>query len=89
MHNEYSHAYKEIKHYIFNTSGLLSLKPLIALVDILEEAAAHDKRVPEVTGHDVAGFADELVRGEKSYYDKQREKLNRSVADAARTDIPQ
>ena len=73
---EYATAYNEIKNYIFRTAGLTSMDPLVALVDILEEAAANNKRVLDVTGADVAGFADELVRGEKSYYEMERKKLN-------------
>lgn len=79
--SEYATAYKEIKNYIFHTSGIETIEPLKVLVDILEEAVAHDKRVLDVTGPDVAAFADELVRGEKSYYENQRKKLNKSMAD--------
>lgn len=78
---EYAEAYKEIRNYIFSTSGIENMAPLVGLVDILEEAAANDKRVLEVTGPDVAAFADELVRDEKSYQDSQRQKLNKKLAD--------
>ena len=74
---EYADAYKEIKHYLFATSGLLSMEPLKALVDLLEEAAANGRKVTDITGSDVATFADELVRGEKSWKDMQSEKLNK------------
>ncbi len=78
---EYAKAYKEIKHYIFTTSGILSMDPLKSLVDMLEEAAANDRRVVDITGPDVAAFADELVRGESSYFDSQRQKLNKNFSD--------
>lgn len=55
------------------------MDPLKSLVDLLEEAAADNRRVLDITGPDVAAFADELVRGEKSYHDKQREKLNKKL----------
>lgn len=77
---EYAAAYKEIKNYIFHTSGLMVMGPLVALVDLFEEAAANDQRVLDITGPDVATFADELVRGEKSYFDGQRKKLNKGIA---------
>ncbi len=77
--NEYATAYKEIRNYIFNTSGIETMDPLKSLVDLLEEAAANNRRVLDITGPDVAAFADELVRGEKSYYEKQREKLNKKL----------
>ena len=76
---EYAEAYKNIKHYIFSTSGILSFEPLQSLVDMLEEAAANGKRVTDITGPDVASFADELVRGTKSYQDQQRNKLNKNM----------
>ena len=67
---EYANAYKEIEHYIWNTSGILSIDPLVSLVDMLEEAAENNKRVIDITGPDVATFADDLVRDEKSYKDQ-------------------
>jgi DNA-binding ferritin-like protein (Dps family) len=77
---EYAEAYKEIKHYLWNTSGILTIDPLVSLVDLLEEAAADGKSVVDITGPDVAAFADELVRGESSYKDKLRAKLNKNFA---------
>ena len=74
--SEYATAYQEIKHYLWNTSGILTVGPLASLVDMLEEAAANGKHVLDITGPDVAAFADELVRGESSYKDQQRQKLN-------------
>jgi DNA-binding ferritin-like protein (Dps family) len=76
---EYVEAYKNIKRYIFNTSGIFSMDPLITLVDIFEEAAASKKNVIDITGPDVAAFADELVRGTKSYQDQQRDALNKNM----------
>lgn len=76
LSGEYADAYKDIKHYLWNTSGILTIEPLVSLVDMLEEAAADGKHVVDVTGPDVAAFADELVRGEMSYKDQQSKKLN-------------
>lgn len=78
---EYAAAYKEIRNYIFHTSGILTMEPLVALVDMLEEAVANNKRVTDITGPNVAEFADELVRGENSYFDKARKKLNESFSN--------
>jgi len=77
---EYFTAYKEIKGYIFRTSGIVSMEPLKVLVDILEEAAINGRQVLEVTGPDVASFADELVRDTKSYQGNQRKKLNQNLS---------
>lgn len=73
---EYAKAYDDIKHYVWGTSGILTIEPLVSLVDMLEEAAASGKRVVDITGPDVAAFADELVRGARSYKDQQSKKLN-------------
>lgn len=82
---EYLTAYNEIKNYIFHTSGLLTMSPLKSLVDLLEEAAASNQRVLEITGPDVAAFADELVHGEKSYFEQQRTKLNAKMAELGKS----
>ncbi len=75
----YTDAYTEIKHYLWST-GMLTIEPLFPLVDLLEEAAANGKQVTEVTGPDVAAFADELLRGEKTYQEQQSKKLNNKIA---------
>lgn len=77
---EYATAYKQIKDYIFHTSGIMSMDPLKVLVDMFEEAAANDRQVQDITGPDVAAFADELVRGAPSYFQQQRTKLNNKAA---------
>lgn len=76
---EYAEAYKDIRNYIWGTSGIVTIEPLVNLVDMLEEAAVAQKRVIEVTGPDVAAFADELVRGEASYKTTLGEKLNKKL----------
>lgn len=81
---EYAEAYSNIKHYLWNTSGILTIEPLVSLVDLLEEAAASGRKVIDITGPDVAAFADELVKGESSWRDQQREKLNKNFADKSK-----
>ena len=78
---EYRDAYEKIRNYLWGTSGVESIDPLVSLVDLLEEAAADGKKVVDITGPDVAAFADDLVKGERSYRDKEREKLNKNFAD--------
>jgi len=73
---EYATAYQEIKQYIWKTSRTLTVEPLVLLVDLLEEAAASGKPLVDVTGSDVAAFADEFVQEEDSYKNRQRKKLN-------------
>jgi DNA-binding ferritin-like protein (Dps family) len=78
---EYRRAYEEIKKYIWRTSGLETIKPFATILDLFEEGAANDKKVLDVVGKNVSDFADELVRGEKSYYEKMRAKLNNNLSN--------
>jgi DNA-binding ferritin-like protein (Dps family) len=77
---DYANAYKEMKQYIFQTSGILSTEPLQALVELLEEAAAHGRKVTDVTGDNVARFLDDLVQDSRTWQDKQRQKLNKKLS---------
>ncbi len=76
---EFAEAYKDIRNYLWNTSGVMTIEPFKVLVEMFEEAAADGKHVKDIVGSDVATFADELVRGEKSYFDQQRKKLNKKI----------
>lgn len=78
---EYRDAYESIRSYLWSTSGVESIEPLVSLVDLLEEAAATSRSVVDITGPDVAAFADDLVKGEISYKNREREKLNKYFAD--------
>ncbi len=74
---EYREAYENIRNYLWSTSGVESIDPLVSLVDLLEEAATDGRKVVDITGPDVAAFADDLVKGEKTYKDQERNKLNK------------
>ena len=78
--HDYRIAYEEIQNYLLKTSGIVTLAPFTSLLDLFEEGAANGRNVLEITGNDVAAFADELVRGEQSYFDKMRQDLNSDIA---------
>lgn len=78
--DDYRFAYDEIKKYLWKSSGLVVIDPFKNLLDMFEEGAANGKKVLEITGSDIAAFCDELVRGEKTYTGKWREKLNSDIA---------
>ena len=65
---------------ITSESGVSTVKPFKTLVERFEVGVADGKHVLTITGDNVVAFADELVRGEKTYFDECREKLNRNVA---------
>lgn len=79
--HDYLIVYNEIKRYLWSGAGPLnsSIDLFRGLLELFDEGAANGKSVLEITGHDVAAFCDELVRGEKTYAEYLREKLNRDV----------
>lgn len=79
---EYRIVYDEIKQYVWHGgTGLMDPSNLFKrLVGLFEDGAANGRHVSEIAGDDVAAFVDELVRGEKTYADDLREKLNRNIA---------
>jgi DNA-binding ferritin-like protein (Dps family) len=78
--HDYLVMYKEIKSYLFTSSGLNSMEVFTHIVDLFEQSAAANIPVLEVTGTDVAAFCDELIRDESSYFNDNRNKLNARVA---------
>ena len=76
---EYRIVYDEMKNYLFKSAGLGSIEVFKGIVELFEEAAANGKSVLEITGDDVAAFCDELVRGEKTYTENWRQKLNLDI----------
>lgn len=77
---DYKIAYEEIKQYLWKSSGVSTIDAFKTLLDMFEEGAANDRKVLDITGDDVAAFCDELVRGEKSYFEDCRKKLNKNIA---------
>lgn len=78
--NDYRVVYKDIKHYLWENSGILTIDVFRNLLELFEEGAADGKDVLDITGKDVAAFCDELAKGEKTYFEKGRNKLNQDVA---------
>ena len=80
--SDYRIVYGEIKNYMWQfTSGdgmdiVAILNDLLAL---FETGAADSRGALEVTGEDVAGFCDELLRNAKTHNGHLREKLNQNV----------
>jgi len=81
--HDYLVVYNEIKRYLWSGAGPLdsSINIFKSLLELFEEGAANGKRVLEITGNNVAAFCDELLRGEKTYAESLREKLNRDIRE--------
>lgn len=61
---DYRIVYKELQKYLFKVGAAElenGIDPLAGIVDLFEESAAAGKSVLEVTGPDVAAFADALI----------------------------
>ncbi len=82
--HDYRIAYDEIKHYLWRSSGITTINAFRVMIDLFEESAVNGREVLEITGDDVAAFCDELVKGEKTYFEDLREKLNRGIAKKIR-----
>jgi DNA-binding ferritin-like protein (Dps family) len=79
--HDYQVVYEEIKKYMWKSTGISTIDPFRTLIDLFEESAANGKKVLDITGDDVAAFCDELVKGEKTYFEDLRKKLNKNVAE--------
>lgn len=80
---DYQIVYREIQKYLFKVGPTNlndgSLGPLEGLVDLFEEGVVEGKGVLEVTGADVATFADGLIEGIKTYDEIYQESKKRKL----------
>ncbi|GIO28105.1 DUF1048 domain-containing protein [Ornithinibacillus bavariensis] len=84
---DYQFVFKKIQKYMWNFAtgnGMDMLHMQYELMDLFEEGAAEGRQVLDITGDDVASFADELVANAKTYVAKYREDLNQSIQDRLR-----
>ncbi|MGG4410601.1 DUF1048 domain-containing protein [Niallia taxi] len=81
---DYQFVFKKIQNYMWQFSagnGMDMLHIQYELIELFEGGAAEGRQVMEITGEDVATFADELVANAKTYVAKYREDLNKSIMD--------
>ncbi|WP_422661199.1 DUF1048 domain-containing protein [Paenibacillus sp. EC2-1] len=79
---DYQFVFKKIQNYMWNFAtgnGMDMLQMQYELIDLFESGAADGREVLEITGDDVASFADELVANARTYVAKYREDLNQSI----------
>ncbi len=79
---DYSYTYHKIEHYMWAHSGGDGMDVIAIMSDVydlFETGAAQGKNVLEVTGEDVASFADELLEGAKTWTTDQHDALNRDI----------
>lgn len=79
---DYQFVFKKIQNYMWNFAtgnGMDMLQMQYELIDLFESGAADGREVLEITGDNVASFADELVANARTYVAKYREDLNQSI----------
>lgn len=79
---DYQFVFKSIQNYMWNFAtgnGMDMLHIQYELIDLFESGAAQGRQVLEITGEDVASFADELVAQARTYTAKYRDDLNQSI----------
>lgn len=86
---DYRFVFEKIHDYMWSFAGgdgSDMVKTQGQLIELFEISAADGKHVLEVTGEDVAGFCNELIRDTKKWTDKYGEKLNRNMLNKIGTD---
>ncbi|MDR0423945.1 MAG: DUF1048 domain-containing protein [Clostridiales Family XIII bacterium] len=81
---DYRFVFKKIQSHMWMFaagSGYDMMKIHYDLIELFEAGAAGGKGVLEVTGSDVAGFCEELLKNARTYTDDWRTKLNRQIAE--------
>jgi DNA-binding ferritin-like protein (Dps family) len=75
---DYQIVYKEIQRYLIKVGpvALTEGNLLSGLVDFFEEGVAAGKGVLELIGNDVAAFADDLIKDERTYADVYQESIS-------------
>jgi DNA-binding ferritin-like protein (Dps family) len=79
---DYRYVFKKIQSHMWMFaagSGYDMLRLHYDLLELFEQGLADGKRVLEITGDDVAGFCDELLKSAQTYTENWREKLNREI----------
>lgn len=68
---DYQIVYKEIQRYLLKVGavGLADGTLLSGIVDFFAEGAANGRTVLQLTGNDVAAFADDLIKDSRTYAD--------------------
>lgn len=83
---DYRFVYEKIQNYMWRFtagSGYDMIQVQGELLELFESGAAEGRPVLDVTGEDVAGFCDELLRQVKTYPGQWRKQLNREVLKQA------
>lgn len=79
---DYKFVYEKIRRYMWSFAsgaGYDMLRIQYELLELFEAGVADGKNVLDITGDDVAGFCDELLKNAETYTENWREKLNGDI----------
>lgn len=79
--SDYQIVYKEMQKYLYKVGPVElgeNIDLLSGIVDLFEEGVSNGKEVLEVTGEDISGFCDELIKDSKTFYEEYLEKKSKS-----------
>lgn len=82
MPKDYRFVFKEIQNYMWQSvsgAGYDMMELQYELIDLFEEGIAGKKPVLEITGEDVAGFADELLKSTRTCEEDRKIKINSRI----------
>lgn len=82
MPDDYRFVYRRIEKYLWHHAGgdgMDMLTVLTDLAELFESGVASGQKVLELTGQDVAAFADELLANAHTYTGDWHEQLNKDV----------
>lgn len=88
---DYRYVYKKIQKHMWqfvSGAGYDMMEVQYGLIDLFEENAAAGKPVLAVTGEDVAGFVEELLKNTRTCTEDRKTKLNREIIEEVKkTDL--
>jgi DNA-binding ferritin-like protein (Dps family) len=79
---EYSYTYHKLEHYMWahaGGDGMDILAIMRDVYDLFESGATQGKSVLDITGDDVAAFADDLLANAKTWTTNQHDALNKDI----------
>lgn len=81
---DYQYVFRKMQSHMWQFtagSGYDMMEVQYGLIDLFEEGAINKKNVLEVTGEDVAAFAEELLKNTRTYTDDWRRKFNQDIME--------
>ena len=81
---DYRYVFKKIQNHMWQFAagaGYDMIEVQGGLLELFEQGVTDGKNVLDVTGKDVAGFCDELLKSVNTTKSKHKDKFNRDILD--------